>query len=144
MASSLKTPGYHERETTFPSNEYSRSTRGQDLSTFAATIPEGALDDPRRAVAETAMLSVRERSSFQLRDCFGRVEPAPTLNADGRYATRSSLLDARRKQLAEENAAIGKNPKSTMPTGRQPGAPGKNPDARRFTHHDVERMRMPR
>ena len=43
-----------------------------------------------------------------------------------------------------ENAAIGASSRSSLPIGNQPGAPGKNPEYKRFTHHDVDMMKRDR
>ena len=136
----LNLPGFVERES-LPKSELARSARGRDVHSFAKQIPDGVpMDNPMRMVADTAMLSVREKSSIQLRQTFGDGDkPPPTHNADGRFATRSALMAARKAQAREENSAIGMNPTLTLPTGNQPGAPGKNPEYKRFTHHDVER-----
>ena len=138
----LQTPGFVERDS-LPQTELLRSARGRDVARFAAKIPADASHDhPQRGIADTALLSVREKSSIQLRQTFGgdHDQSAPERNSDGRFATRSALLAARKQQMCAENAAVGANPKSTLPIGVQPGAPGKNPDMPRFTHHDVERM----
>ena len=137
----LQTPGFVERES-LPKEELLRSSRGRDVARFARGIPSDTPhDDPKRGIADTALLSVREKSSIQFRQTFGDSDqPPPERNSDGRFATRSALLAARKKETIEANAAVGANAKSTLPIGNQPGAPGKNPEYKRFTHHDVERM----
>lgn len=124
-----------------PQTELMRSSRGQVLN--------GVLADPeqlskaslvQKVAAERALLSVRERSSFQLRDCFASDTPPPRTSETGQPTTRSAMLAMRREEMVAANAAIGANPRLTLPIGVQPGAPGKSPDAKRFTHHDVERL----
>jgi hypothetical protein len=136
----LRVPGSTSREP-IPDTEMQRSMRGKNITTFVGKLPEGTPpEDARRQAASTAMLSVREKSSHQLRDCMGTdVEEAPRLNEEGRFTTRSQLLAARREQLAAENMEIGKNPRLTLPSGSQPGAPGKNPEVKRFTHRKETR-----
>lgn len=142
----LATPGSQSRDP-LPESEMARSTRGKNVMQFQKagspdSTPEAS--ELRRDIAATATLSVREKSSIQFRDCIVSEEPAPELNSEGRFATRSAMLAARRQQSREENAAIGSNPTLSLPVGSVPGAPGKNPEMKRFTHFDVERMMLPR
>ena len=128
-----------------PHDELMRSSRGQHLSGILADPALATASVVQRVAAERALLSVRERSSYQLRDCFVADSPSPrTSNGIQQPKTRTALLAMRREELQAANAAIGQEPRLTLPVGVQPGAPGKRPDAKRFTHHDVERNKLAR
>ena len=64
-------------------------------------------------------------------------EPPATLNDDGRPATRTMMVEARRQAAAVDAASKSAKQKLILPVGALPGAPGKNPDYKRFTHEDV-------
>ena len=125
-----------------PESEFARSSRGQMLSAVLKDPEAKTWSDktPRRMAMERAVLSVREKSSHALRDCFVAGDPPPPASdGSGRPTTRTAMIEARRARAAEENYAIGKNTKATLPVGKQPGAPGKTPGYQKFTHHDVDR-----
>ena len=149
-----------------PAADLVKSSKGQSLNTML-THPDAkswADDTPRRMAVERAVLSVREKSSAALvshsqhdnvrnrsdmisnvvvcsqRDCFAAEEPPPKLNDAGRPTTRTAMLAMRNEKLRAQNEEIGSNRKAILPVGVKPGAPGKNPEYKRFTHHDVDRM----
>ena len=125
-----------------PVNDLLRSTRGQTLHAVLKD-PEAATwggETPRRMAVERAVLSVREKSSCALRDCFVSGEAPLRVNDVGRPTTRTAMMAMRKEELTAQNTAIGSNPRSILPVGVQPGAPGKTPGYQRFTHHDVDRL----
>ena len=130
-----------------PATELNRSRRGETLNAVLQN-PESTSwksDGPKRAAVDRAVLGVREKSSFALRECMGDgVEPPPTLSPEGRPPTKTAMMEMRREKAMAENAAIGASSRSSLPIGNQPGAPGKNPEYKRFTHHDVDMMKRDR
>lgn len=80
--------------------------------------------------AERKAMALTQRSSSQLMECLDPGAPAPEQNSEGRPATRSQMLALRREEMVAQNVAVGM-PKPTLPTGSQPGAPGKNPEMKR-------------
>ena len=127
-----------------PTSDLMRSTRGQNLNAMLRNpgTRDWADETPRRMAVERAVLSVREKSSYGLRESFAVEEPPPPTNAAGRPTTRTHLMAMRREEQRTENTKIGaSNPRLSLPVGNQPGAPGKNPEYKRFTHHDVDRLR---
>ena len=136
----------HMPKLSCPEAELQKSTRGQTVSATLKNPAAASWSDetPRRMAMERAVLSVREKSSAGFRSTFtAEEEPAP-FNEAGRPTTRTAMVAARREQQAAENAHIGRNPRLSLPTGVQPGAPGKTKGYHRFTHHDVERNQMAR
>jgi hypothetical protein len=83
-------------------------------------------------------MSVREKSSYQLSDCFIPDVPAPLPSAAGRPATRSQLLERRRVDWVTDNARSSYPvPLTTLPVGVKPGAPGRRDGYHRFSHLDT-------
>ena len=115
-----------------------RSARGRLLMDFASD-PESPRAAPTKLVAqERNILSIRERSSFQLRDCFiPDTKPPPLTPGTNRATTRSQMLEMRKANAIAENVDFW-SPRvhltSRLPIGVQPGAPGRNPEAKRFSH----------
>ena len=125
-----------------PEHDLRRSTRGQHLLTTLRNpeLQSWSGETPRMMAVERAVLSVREKSSWGLREAIAAADPPPPLTATGRPSTRSAMISARREQQAAESARFGRSLRSTLPVGTRPGAPGKNPQYKRFTHHDVDRL----
>ena len=114
-----------------PAQEMGNSSKG---SLMAQCIDSPGEDGPRRMAIERTMLSVRGKSSNQVRATFVPEDAAPL---EGRATTRTQLLANRRAELEAANAQIGRDRQTTLPKGVQPGAPGKRPDATRFTCNEV-------
>ena len=72
------------------------------------------------------------RSSFNLH----ANDNPPPLTPAGRATTRAQLHEMRRRQAMAENATWFDTTRSVLPQGRTLGAPGKSPQAERFTHLD--------
>ena len=124
-------------------DELARSTRGADVLAFQHDPNADAASPTKRDAASRAMLSVRERSSHQLSDCIaapeGAADAAPRTNEEGRPLTRTAMLAMRREADIAQNAHLDSQMKSTMPIGVTPGAPGRNPDMKKFSADDVHR-----
>lgn len=122
-------------------NELMRSSRGRTVYDFAHDPSSGEANDVKRTAASRAMLAVREKSSMQFTECTAAppnaMESAPMTNEEGRPTTRTAMLAMRKQQAIESNAIFV--PKGSMPIGVQPGAPGRNPDMKKFTADDVHR-----
>lgn len=123
--------------------ELMRSKKGHMVHEFMNDPSSPEASDVRRTAASRAMLSVREKSSHQLSDCIAAPEGAsldvPRTNEEGRPTTRTAMLAMRKEQGIAHNAEVFQNMKSILPVGVQPGAPGKNPEMRKFNADDVHR-----
>ena len=89
------------------------------------------------AAEQRRKTAISMRQSNRARECMSCDEPPATLNSDGRPATRTMMVEARRQIAATEAAAKSLNQKLSLPVGVLPGAPGKQPDYKRFTKNDV-------
>ena len=125
--------GKHRLTFDTPPSELQSSMRGKMV---AAALAEPQRADPM--AVERAMLDVREKSSYNLRSAFAQPEELARMNALGRPTTRTSMMVMRREAMNADNARIGHGRETILPKGVQPGAPGKRPDATRFTYADVE------
>ena len=123
--------------------ELMRSRKGHMVHEFMNDPSSPEASDVRRTAASRAMLSVREKSSHQLSDCIAAPEGAsldvPRTNEEGRPTTRTAMLAMRKEQGIAHNAEVFQKMKSILPVGVQPGAPGKNPEMRKFNADDVHR-----
>ena len=139
----LRLPKLEHLPVYLPESELCRSARGRNLVDLSRD--PGSPRGNKLAATERAILSVRERSSFQLREgCFVPDVKPPPLSPSGRAVTRSQLLQLRRDAWKEENARTSYpiEKSTTLPVGRLPGAPGKRPNVSRFTHLDTHRVRF--
>ena len=120
-----------------------RSARGKRLIDFSTNPDSPRATATKLTATERSILSVRERSSFQLSDgCFiPDMKPPPVSPITGRVSTRSQLLELRRQEWKADNARTSYPVElsTTMPVGRMPGAPGKRHDVQRFSHLDTGR-----
>jgi len=117
--------------------ELQKSIRGRAVAEMmtdaSATVDNGPLS--------RYILDVRGKASTNLRESFAQPDAPSRTNEEGRPTTRTAMLAMRREEMEAANANVGRNRQTILPTGVQPGAPGKRPDATRFTHLDVERNR---
>ena len=117
-----------------PAADFGKSVKGKLV---AQVIDNPGEDGPRRMAIERAIMEVRGRSSSQVRSTFVPESAARLVDDGGRATTRTQLLAMRRAELEAANAHIGRDRQTTLPKGVQPGAPGKRPDATRFTYNEV-------
>ena len=117
-----------------PAAEMANSFKGRMV---AEVIDHPGEDGPRRMAIERAIMEVRGKSSNQVRSTFVPESAAPLVDGSGRATTRTQMLAMRRAELEAANAHIGRDRQTTLPKGVQPGAPGKRPDATRFTYDEV-------
>ena len=117
-----------------PTTEMGNSIKGRLV---AQVIDSPGGDGPRRMAIERAIMEVRGKSSAQVRNTFVPEHTAPLVDDAGRATTRTQLLAMRRAELEAANAHVGRDRQTSLPKGVQPGAPGKRPDASRFTFNEI-------
>lgn len=132
-----------------PQSDISRSARGRSLLAFASNLNSPHATDAQLIGVERAILSVQERSSFQFQSSLVPDVPLPPLS-DGRAMTRSQMLELRKANGRQENQASFEatrqraqqhgyvNMLTSLPQGRRPGAPGKRPGYRAFSHLETQ------
>jgi len=109
-----------------------RSTRGRELAPWVnppSKLVSAARAEAHVRNAESAMHFVRERSSYQLRECF--IDDPP---ASDQPRSRSQMLAQRRAWTLQQNLQFQDRVRSSMPRGRTLGAPGRNPNVKNFNH----------
>jgi len=116
-------------------SEMHKSIRGR---TVCEMMKDTTLSSGDSGPLSRYLLDVRGKASNNLQTAFSQPEAAPRTNEMGRPTTRTHMLAMRREQMEAANAHIGRDRQTILPKGVQPGAPGKHPEAKRFTHHDVE------
>ena len=147
----LKLPKLDHLPVHLPEAELSRSARGRGLQDYMKDPESPRANAIKVTAVERNVISVRERSSFQLRDgCFIPDTKPPPLSPSGRAVTRSQLMELRRTQFANDNIATWQGPverSTTLPRGVQLGAPGRSPRSngilgrQRFSHLDTSMVR---
>ena len=116
-----------------------RSARGRLLIDFAQDPQSPRANHIQLTAAERSIFSIRERSSYQLRDgCFIPDVQPPSPLPSGRASTRSQMLAQRRIDWVADNerTSIPVDRTTTLPVGVKPGAPGARPITR-YTHLDT-------
>ena len=133
----LRLPRLEHLPVYVPEQELKNSARGRLALDFALDPNSPRAADTKLVAQERNILSIRERSSYQLRDCFIPDTKPPPMNDAGRFTTRSQML-AMRKANAVQHSLDVWSPRvhlsSRLPIGVTPGAPGRNPETPRFNH----------
>lgn len=142
----FKLPKLEHLPVYLPERELSQSARGRNLINFQRDPDSPRANNVKLTAVERNILSVREHSSFQLRDgCFIPDTQPPPLSPTGRAVTRSQLLELRREQWKADNERSfpASELRTTYPRGVMPGAPGRATMSngilgrQRFSHLDT-------
>ena len=83
------------------------------------------------SAADRRAIALSMRQSKQAREALSAPEELSPQREDGRFTTRSAMLEARRLETAANATAKNVNLKSSLPVGKLPGAPGKRQDYER-------------